>query len=177
VRPLKLDFLKDGRAARGMGAALLALGLAIAAAAAAEYILVSEKIAKAQSSLRTSGNAIRAKPLPQRQKGDPKKIAVEFQQAQVLMERLQLPWDHLFISIESVRDSDVALLSVESDNERRRVKISAEAKDLDAVVRYLAELRQRRTLAEVYLESHELQLKDPQRPVRFVLGARWSAQR
>jgi hypothetical protein len=115
----------------------------------------------------------RKKPGVARQNSDPQKVALEFQQARDVMLRLQLPWQELFGSIESARNSDVALLSIESEHDKRRVKIYAEAKDLDAVVAYLALLRQRPALADVYLESHELQLKDPQRPVRFVLSANW----
>ena len=175
MRALELDFLKDGRGAAWMGAALLAGGLALAAAAAAEYVALEEKIDKAQAGLlRESGKARKNLP-PAREKADAQKIALEFQQARVLMVRLQLPWDSLFASIESANESNVALLSIESDNDRRRVKISAEAKDLDAMVRYLGELRKRPALADVYIESHEQQLKDPQRPVRFVLGANWKA--
>jgi hypothetical protein len=91
------------------------------------------------------------------------------------MQRLQLPWHELFGSIEAARNANVALLSIESEHDRRRVKIYAEAKDLDAMVAYLGLLRRRPALTEVYLESHELQLKDPQRPVRFVLNASWRA--
>ena len=78
--------------------------------------------------------------------------------------------------IESARKSDIALLSIESEHDKRRVKIYAEAKDLQAMIAYLAYLRQRPALAEVYLESHELQIKDPQRPVRFVLSAQWGVR-
>jgi hypothetical protein len=174
MRALDLDLLKDGAPAAWVGAALLIAGVAGALVVAAEYLALDEKVAKAQSSLRDAGRGARKKPVLARQKADPQKVALEFQQAREVMTRLQLPWNDLFGSIESARKSNVALLSIESEHDKRRVKIYAEAKDLDAMVGYLGYLRQRPALAEVYLESHELQVKDPQRPVRFVLSASWS---
>jgi hypothetical protein len=175
MRPLELDLLKDEGPPPWVGMALLGAGIAAAIGVAAEYAALGETIARAESSLHDSARAVRKKPLVSRLPADPQKVAVEFQQARDVMLRLQLPWHELFGSIESARNANVALLSIESEHDKRRVKIYAEAKDLDAMVAYLALLRQRPALAEVYLESHELQLKDPQRPVRFVLSANWRA--
>jgi Fimbrial assembly protein (PilN) len=71
----------------------------------------------------------------------------------------------------------VALLSIESDTDKGRMKISGEAKDLQAMLDYLRFLGTQPTLAEVYLQSHQVQQQDPQRPVRFVLSADWTARR
>ena len=122
---------------------------------------------------RDLGAGARKKALPARHKADPQKVAFEVQRARDLLIRLQLPWNQLFKTIESAHKSEVALLSIESDNDKRRVKLSGEAKNLDALVSYLSFLEERPALADVYLESHEIQMKDPQRPVRFVLSARW----
>ena len=173
MHPLELDFLKGEGPAPWIGMALLGAGIATAIGLVAEYAALGQRIARAESSLHDSGRVARKKPVVSRLNADPQKVALEFQQARDVMLRLQLPWHELFGSIESARNSNVALLSIESEHDKRRVKIYAEAKDLDAMVAYLALLRQRPALAEVYLESHELQLKDPQRPVRFVLSANW----
>jgi hypothetical protein len=152
---------------------LLGVGIAAAIGVVAEYAALGERITRIESSLHDSARTARSKPLVSRQHADPQKVALEFQQAREVMHRLQLPWQEFFGSIESARNANVALLSIESEHDKRRVKIYAEAKDLDSMVAYLGLLRQRPALAEVYLESHELQLKDPQRPVRFVLNANW----
>jgi Tfp pilus assembly protein PilN len=67
----------------------------------------------------------------------------------------------------------VALLSIESDTGKRQVKISGEAKDIESVLNYLRVLGAQPKLANVYLQSHQLQQQDPQHPVRFALGAAW----
>ncbi len=175
MQPLELDILKDAGPPPWVAMALLGAGIAAALGVAAEYAALGEKVARAESSLHDSARAARKKPVLSRQQADPQKVALEFQQAREVMLRLQLPWHELFGSLESARNANVGLLSIESEHDRRRVKIYAEAKDLEAMVAYLGLLRQRPALAEVYLESHELQLKDPQRPVRFVLSANWKA--
>jgi hypothetical protein len=84
-----------------------------------------------------------------------------------------VPWSELFASAESAAMPDVALLSIESDTDKRRVKISGEAKHLEAVLEYLRFLAARPALADVYLQSHNVQKQDPQRPVRFTVNAQW----
>ena len=173
MRPLDLDLLKDPGAAAWASMLLLGLGIAAALGVGAEYAALAERIAQAEASLHDLARSARKQSAVVRVKADPQKVALELQRARDLMLRLQLPWHELFGSIESARSANVALLSIESEQDKRRVKIYAEAKDLEAMVGYLAYLRSRPALAEVYLESHELQLRDPQRPVRFVLSANW----
>jgi hypothetical protein len=175
MRALELDFRKEPRIAAWAGIALLAGGALLAGASLVQYAQLAERLSAAEAMVRELGTGARNKALPARQKGDPKKVAFEMQRARDLLIRLQLPWTQLFETIESGHKSEVALLSIESDNDKRRVKIAGEAKSLDALVSYLGFLDERPALAEVYLESHEIQLKDPQRPVRFVLTARWRA--
>ncbi len=177
MRRLELDLLKDEAASRWLGLALLGAGVAAALGVAAEYTALDGRIARAESGLREAARSARKPPLASLQKGDGQKIALEFQQARDVVVRLQQPWQELFRSLESARRPNVALLSIESAQDKRNVKISGEAKDLEAMVAYLAALRQRPALADVYLESHELQLKDPQRPVRFVMTASWGARK
>jgi Tfp pilus assembly protein PilN len=177
MRRLELDLLKDDAGARWLGLALLGAGVAAALGVAAEYTALGDRMARAESGLREATRSARKLSFAAPQKGEAQKIALEFQQARDVVVRLQQPWQELFRSLESARRPNVALLSIESEQEKRLVKITGEAKDLEAMVTYLAALRQRPALADVYLESHELQLKDPQRPVRFVLTASWGARK
>jgi Tfp pilus assembly protein PilN len=177
MRAVDLDFRKEPRIAAWAGIALLAAGALLLAASAVQYAQLAERLSAAEATLRDLGAGARKKPRPEMQKGNAQKVAFEMQRARDLLIRLQLPWNQLFETIESAHKSDVALLSIESDNDKRRVKIAGEAKNLDALVAYLRFLEERPALTDVYLESHEIQLKDPQRPVRFVLGARWLAAR
>src|SRR2546421_728553 len=142
MRPLELDLLKDEAAPPWVGMALLGSGIAAAIGIGAQYAALGERVARAESSLHDSARTARKKPLVSRLQADPQKVALEFQQALDVMLRLQLPWHELFGSIESARNANVALLSIESEHDKRRVKIYAEAKDLEAMQREVAELRQ-----------------------------------
>ncbi|MBK5104034.1 MAG: PilN domain-containing protein, partial [Burkholderiales bacterium] len=69
------------------------------------------------------------------------------------------------------------LLSIESETDKRRVKISGEAKHLESILDYLRYLKSRPALADVYMQSHDLQKQDTQQPVRFVVNAEWKLRK
>lgn len=106
-------------------------------------------------------------------KVDVQRIALELRQARAVVQQLDLPWDELFRSVESADAPTVALLGIESAADRKRLQITAEAKNFEAMLRYIRELEGRELFAQVYLSSHQIQLQDPQRPVRFMLSASW----
>jgi Tfp pilus assembly protein PilN len=170
MRALDLDFRRDDRRANWTGIALLAAGLAAAIAAGAQYSQVAEEFAQAEASVR---HAARKPTAEIRPSADPQKLALEMKRASEVAFQLKLPWNDLFASVEAANTPNVALLSIESDNGKRQVKISAEAKDLKSMLDYLRLLGAQQKLANVYLQSHQVQQQDPQRPVRFVLGSDW----
>lgn len=176
MRALELDFRRESASARWAGAALLAVGLAGTLGLAVQYRQIGTELTRAEAEVRESGTASKKKAAPP-SGGELQKVGIEVKHANEVLLRLKLPWNELFSSVESASTQDVALLSIESDTDRGRVKISAEAKDLQGMLDYLRLLGTRPTLAEVYLQSHQVQQQDPQRPVRFVLSADWTARR
>ena len=100
-------------------------------------------------------------------------IEPEIKHANEVLQRLTLPWGKLFDAIESSSDRQVALLGMEPDAEKRLVKISGEAKDIQAVLDYIRRLSAQQVFNSVYLQSHQIQQQDPEKPVRFVLLAAW----
>jgi hypothetical protein len=177
MRALELDFRREDRQARWVGIMLLAAGLAGTAAALTQYDRLAEESAQAQASLRQSGTAARRQTAAIRPAGDLQKVALEMKRAGEVAFALRLPWNDLFASVEAASTPNVALLSIESDTGKRQVKISAEAKDPESMLEYLRFLGAQPKLANVYLQSHQVQQQDPQRPVRFVLGADWVSGR
>jgi hypothetical protein len=173
MRALDLDFRRDERRSNWAGIALLAAGLAGAIAAGAQYSQTAEELAEAEASVRQSGLAARRPAAEIRPGGDLQKVALEMKRASEVAFALKLPWNDLFASVEAANTPNVALLGIESDNGKRQVKISAEAKDLKSMLDYLRILGAQPKLANVYLQSHQVQQQDPQRPVRFVLGSDW----
>ena len=96
-----------------------------------------------------------------------KNLEQEMKSANDVLRQLTLPWDQLFDSVEAVGGGDVALLAMEPDFAKRTVKISGEARNLVAMLNYVAQLEQQGTFGTVYLQSHQVQQSVPEKPVQF----------
>jgi Tfp pilus assembly protein PilN len=177
MRALDLDLRRDEGAGWLPGLVVLGLALAGSAAVGLQYLELTSEIGQAQASVRKSGTASRTRTDAPSTGAEAQKVSLEMKRASEVVLELARPWGDLFATAESARTPDIALLSIESDNDKQRVRISGEAKTLDSVLEYLRVLSLRPVLADVYLQSHELQKQDPQRPVRFVLNAEWSVRK
>jgi hypothetical protein len=73
------------------------------------------------------------------------------------------------------RDSagQVAILAIEPDHEKHRVRISGESRDLTGALAYINRLQTGSTLQYPMLDSHEVVADDKEHPVRFTLTAQW----
>ncbi|HWW72262.1 MAG TPA: hypothetical protein VN089_20170 [Duganella sp.] len=90
-----------------------------------------------------------------------------------VIERLALPWDRLFNEMENTVDAQVVLLGVEPNAESGRITFTSEARDLRAMLDYERRLIVSEVLRDAHVQSHQVQMQDPQRPVRFVVEATW----
>ncbi len=106
-------------------------------------------------------------------KEEMEKLESALKATQNVITRLALPWDALFSEIDSSVNDKVTLLSVEPDAEKKDLHIAAEAKDLTAMLDYEKRLQASALFRNVHVVSHQVQLQDPQRPVRFVIQAGW----
>jgi hypothetical protein len=172
MRPLTLDYRRRSRSGWA-GVALLVAGVAGTALLGEQYRLLLDEQALIESGMRTVAVAARKKVPAASNAGDARRVALEVSRARNLLLQMSMPWNEMFASVEAANSRNVALLSIESDIAKQRVKISAEARNLGAMLNYLRDMEGRPAFADVYLESHQVQLQDAQRPVRFVLGARW----
>ena len=100
-------------------------------------------------------------------------LALEVKRANEVLRQLTLPWEDLLQAVEAAAGKKVALLALEPDTERHVVKISGEARDFGAVLNYITQLEAQEVFGPVYLQSHQVQQRDPERPVRFSLIAVW----
>ena len=90
--------------------------------------------------------------------------------------QLAMPWSALLNDLESVaKDSakDVALLEIAPDVAKQTVRLSGEARSLQAALDYLSRLQEAESIIYPLLENHEIQTSDRNRPVRFVIVADW----
>src|SRR5512140_1886542 len=164
LRALSLDFRRSNRSASWAGIALLAAALAGSAVSGGRYLQLAEQVAAENASLRDAATASRKKPRVAASASEPQVLAAELKHANEILLQLTLPWGELFSSAESAGTPDVALLSIESETDKRRVKIAGEAKNIESILDYLRYLKSRPALVEVYLQSHELQKQDTQQP-------------
>jgi len=89
---------------------------------------------------------------------------------------LGAPWSLLLQELESASHDEagsVAVLAVEPDREKGRIRITAEARDLNMALAYVERLQKSHALKFPMLDSHEVRVEDRDQPVRFQLSAEW----
>ena len=175
---LRLDYQRGMQPLPWAGGGVLALALTVLAFAGTHYLELSGKVAswEARAGQAEAKNGQVMTP-GQRMAGDSSggaaDVAPEIKHANEVLQQLSLPWGKLFQAIESSSGKDVALLAMEPDAEKHVVKISGEAKNIAAVLEYIKRLSAQEVFSSVYLQSHQIQQQDPEKPVRFALLAAW----
>ena len=99
------------------------------------------------------------------------------QNAEKTIHELGTPWSQLMGELENASgdtSGNVALLSVEPDHAKHRVRVTAEARTLELALAYVQRLRKAPILRYPMLDSHELRKEDKDHPVRFQVSADWS---
>lgn len=99
------------------------------------------------------------------------------QTAEKTVRELGTPWSQLLAELESASGDEagnVAVLAIEPDHAKHRVRVTAEARSLELAIAYVQRLRKANALRYPMLESHELRADDKDHPVRFQIAADWS---
>lgn len=171
---LHLDFVRPRAPRTWLGAGLLALGAFAVVATLAEYRSLAAEAARLEARIAdTQRMARRELPRLRRAALDPKALAEEVRNANVVLAQLTIPWDGFFREIEAAGDKTIALLSIQPDAGTRALRITGEARRFEDVLAYIGRLEGRPGLAHVYLASHELRQGGAQRPVAFALVGQW----
>lgn len=171
MRPLDLDFRRPPASPAGWG--LLALGALLLAGVLAGHFLAARATARAEASIAHSERimpGVSAAPLASAPDRAQRAALAEMQR---LSERLRLPWDQLFARLEGIEHDDVALLALAPDARKQQLRITAEARDLAAMLAFHRYLESSGELRDVALIDHEIVDEQPERPVRFNLTATW----
>lgn len=165
---LELGFRPQPRVARGAGLALAA-GVLAASAVVGHYQSMLSRLARVQAEAVASHRA--------RPSIDPRRMAGSVQKANQIALELARPWERTFAALEAADEPGVALLAVDPDPRRDELRITAEAKDMRAMLGYLEQLRRQPSFAAVALQQHEIRADEPARPVRFTVLTQWRADR
>jgi hypothetical protein len=145
---------------------LLALALAVSAEVLLRYRDVREELGRleAQAGLVLPGGRP-ARGLPK------ERLDEQAKSAEAVVRQLTLPWASLLGAIEQAATRDVAILQLQPDAEQRVLRLTAEARNRDAMFEYLKRLGAARELTNVVLVSHQVQRDEPQQPIQFSLQA------
>lgn len=154
------------------GTALLALALVALVLTGSYYLKLSDLTAswEARAERSQSGLAGVTRRSPEHGAVE---LAQEVNNANDVLRQLSVPWDALFQAVESSGGNKVTLLALEPDIEKRQVKINGETKNFKALTNYITQLQGQDVFGSVYLQSHQVQQQDPDKPVRFSLLASW----
>lgn len=94
-------------------------------------------------------------------------------QSQSVLRELTVPWQDLFSIVEDYPDHDVALIGIDQNPAQSQIRITAEAKNFDAMIAYLKYLQTSVLLREAVLNDHLIETNVPGKPVRFQITAVW----
>jgi hypothetical protein len=167
-QPILLDFKMRRRQGGILGIIVLTFGAAGALLAGIQFH---------SSSLTLSGLELHLEDIESaRNAGMGTVSAGAAEEAGPVVTELGAPWLLLLQELESASQdigSAVAVLAVEPDREKGRVRIVAEARDLPTALIYIERLQKSNALRFPMLDSHEVRTEDHDQPVRFQLSAEW----
>jgi len=173
MRELELDYQRNSSKLTKLGVAVCVVAAVLFALILIQYSQVSgesqmleENVRQFESKAASHGDGLNVR-------RDPRSLAAEVKQANHVLKMLGMKWDSIFAAVAAAHGEGVALLSFAPEPEKRNVKISAEAKNFSIMLEYVKRLEDQPALDAVYLQSHNLQSDNPQKPVRFVITADW----
>ncbi|NUT79030.1 PilN domain-containing protein [Pseudomonas sp. C1C7] len=176
MRALMLDFQPRSRSTP-LGWSLLGVGVVLALTCMVVQQHLSGEAEQQQGHLQTTqrvlsgdtgtGSKVSLSPAETREQ------AQNLAEMRKVSQQLRRPWERLFSTLEAMPRENVALLSLTPDARKGQVRISAEARDLEAMLDFHQRLEATDELSDVSLLSHEIVTNVPEQPVRFNLSATW----
>jgi hypothetical protein len=165
-RPLELDYIAAPRRPAWPGVLVLALSLALAGHLFVRYRDARQEVVRLEAQAGLIAPERRpARALPK------ERLEEQAKAAEAVVRQLTLPWAGLIGALEQAATRDVAILQLQPDADQRLLKLTAEARNRDAMFEYLRRLSAARELGEVHLVSHQVQRDDPQQPIQFSVQA------
>jgi hypothetical protein len=173
ARQIQIDFVSRPRHGGLRGIAILTVG--IAATACAVFALRADHA-------RVEGLELRLEALAPRASTQPADGKAEEQLTRILTDvrgaaaELNTPWSLLLSELEEAGkdvNGSVAVISIEPDRAQRKVRLMVEARSFPAGFAYVERLQFSRALQFPLLDTHEVQTRVSERPVRLQITADW----
>lgn len=177
MKRLELDFRRPPRPRAG-GWVLLLAGIALVGSTMWTSVEIEAEAAALETTVREIVAGLPETLLEQHPPGAGTKARDGRDSGLADMQRVQAridnrPWQTLFTTLEGLASADVALLSLTPDARKRQLRVTAEARDLGAMLAYHRQLEDTAALRDVSLVNHEFAEQVQGRPVRFSLVANW----
>jgi hypothetical protein len=170
---LRLDYQRDSLFPWA-GAALLALAIVALILTGTYYLKLSDQAASWEAKVeRIQGNGASHGLAGRSTEHVSVELAQEVNNANEVLRQLSVPWEDLFQAVEFSGGNKVTLLALEPDIENQQVKIGGEAKNFTELMNYITRLQEQSVFGSVYLQNHQVQLQNRDKPVRFSLLATW----
>jgi Tfp pilus assembly protein PilN len=169
---LELDYVAAPSAPRWIGISVLVLALAVAGSLVLRYSDTRHQLAAldaAHGLLNADRRPARAVPK--------ERLEQEAKIIDAAVRQLTLPWAQMIEAVEAASSSDVVVLQLQPEAQQRTLRLTAEAKNGEAMLRYVRRLGENRVLSAVYLASHQVQMEDPSRPIQFSVQASFRSAR
>ena len=163
---LELDYLAPPRRAAWPGVLILVASLGLGAHLGMRYHEGKQALVRIETEsglLSPERRPVRALPR--------ERLQAESKAADLVVRQLTVPWAGLVAALEKAATPNTALLQLQPDADQRRLRLTAEARDREAMFAYVQRLEGSPALADVHLVSHQVQNEDPQRPIQFSLQA------
>src|SRR5262245_43928167 len=155
-RRLELDYVAAPSAPRWIGVGVLILALAVAGHLVLRYRDAQNQLA----ALDAAQGLLNADRRPQRP-ASKERLEQEAKIIDAAVRQLTLPWAQLIEAVEAASTTDVVVLQLQPEAQQRTLRLTAEAKNGDAMLRYVRRLGENRVLSDVYPASHQVQVDDP----------------
>jgi Tfp pilus assembly protein PilN len=171
-RRIELDYVAAPSAPPWIGVSVLILALAVAGLLVLRYRDAQNQLA----ALDAASGLLNADRRPQR--AVPKeRLEQEAKIIDAAVRQLTLPWAQMIEAVERASSSDVVVLQLQPEAQQRTLRLTAEAKNGEAMLGYVRRLGESRVLSAVYLASHQVQAEDPLRPIQFSVQASFRSPR
>lgn len=174
MKEIRIDFSGARPATAGWALLLFAMGAAICVAAVWQWNGFKIRETRANADLDRARGVLTAK-------SPPAVAPLNLPEARIgainsAIIQLNLPWQALFEALEQTRPKNIALLSLEPDGKKRVLRILGEARQADDMLDFVRLLREQPRFSEATLTRHEINMQDPNRPLRFTVETSWKPE-
>jgi len=169
---IELDYVAAPRRPQWIGASVLILALAVSGDIVVRYRNALNELAAvdaAQGMLNTDRRPQRAVPK--------ERLDAEAKIIDAAVRQLSIPWAQMIEAVEAASTGEVTVLQLQPETQQRSLRLTAEAKSREAMLRYVRRLGETRALSGVHLVNHHVQVEDPSRPIQFGVQASFRSNR